>query len=155
MDLSEGSAHIKSTNLGENSAGSCVVYDGQVRRKGSPPPSSGGTRYWYYEGTGEATAERYRGLWAPAGYIEERQDGTLFVQGFGCTLPGRTEPGVKAAVPEGSCRTGVFAEYGAPELVPATYSFNESEVSMSGEYHGVDRDYTFELEATSVRREEW
>lgn len=154
IDVASGEVFMGATNLGENSGGSCAAADGHIKPQGTAWRSDR-SKFWYYEGSGSALAERYSGTWAPNGYIEERKDGTLFVQGFGCTLPGRTAPGEKAAVPEGSCRTGVFAEYGAPELVPLLYSFNESEFSMSGEYHGADRNYTFELQSTSVRPDEW
>jgi hypothetical protein len=153
IDVAEGRVWVAYTNLGADSDGSCSATDGRVRRQGTPPKRQ--ARYWYYEGTGSALAERYRDIWQPNGYIEERADGTLYVQGLGCTLPGRTPPGETAEVPEGSCRTGVFAEYGAPELVAQRYSFNDTEFSMSGEYHGVDRDYTFEIHSTSLRPDDW
>jgi hypothetical protein len=154
LDLTSGEMYLATRNLGENASGSCHVMDAHVRHPGRQGPKRG-SKFWFYEGTGGALAERYRDIWQPNGYIEERADGTLYVQGFGCTLPGRTPPGETAEVPDGACRTGVFAEYGAPELAAQRYSFNDTEFSMSGEYHGVDRDYTFEIQSTSLRPDDW
>lgn len=155
VNLGTGELLVASTNLGEDAGGSCVVSEGNLRRAGTKTAKGRGSRFWRYEGTGSSVADRYEGVWMPSGYIEERADGTLYVQGLGCTLPGRTPPGETAEVPDGACRTGVFAEYGAPELVAQRYSFNDTEFSMSGEYHGVDRDYTFEIQSTSLRPDDW
>lgn len=103
------------------------------------------------EGEGDGWTVSTRGI--GSGYVEERGNGSLFIQGYGCTLPTRTAADEVRAAEGVDCRAELQAEWNLPVVTVDSYAFTGDQFYLAGTMEHDDVLLTFEQSSALVRRE--
>jgi len=133
----------------------CGVLDGALGANGGG--GAEGSTFWYYEGDflleGEGDGWSVSTHGVGSGYVEERDDGSLFIQGYGCTLPGRTTSGDVRAVEGVDCRAELQDAWNLPVVTVDSYAFSADRFYLAGTMEHDDALFSFEQGSALVRVE--
>jgi hypothetical protein len=153
LDTALGTLKATSSSLGPNGEGRCNQLDGQVRKAGTTGAIAWASTIWSF------IAETYGFSEGPprhtlqgdvGGYLVDQTDGTAFVFGLSCTLPGRTAPGEIGLLDMDACPSRFAGAHSVPQFRPISYTLTDTEFTLHGEFGEGNGLFTYDLTSTSL-----
>jgi len=153
LDAEAGTLAATFSSLGPESLGTCGQLDGQIRKAGTTGAIAWNSTIWAYvvDTLGvpvEPPGRRLQGL--VEGYLVDQPDGSVFVWGLSCTLPGRTAPGVTGTLDADACPSRFAGAHGVPRFRPTSYTLTDTEFTLQGTFDEATGPLSYTLTSDSL-----